>query len=224
MPTRPKVIAFDIIETVFSLEVMRDRLVALGLPASALEAWFAAGLRDAFALAVTDRFAPFRSVLETALAEVMVKQGLSPDREKIAATLDSMTSLRPQPDAALAFDLLKKAGFRIVAMSNGAAAATEALLEGGGLRGLVERVLSVEDVGLSKPRREVYRHTAEAADVAPSDLALVAAHAWDTHGAKAAGLTTAFVARGRLYPSVMLPPDIVGNELVDVARDLANLR
>jgi len=28
----PKVVAFDIIETVFSLESLRDRLVALGLP------------------------------------------------------------------------------------------------------------------------------------------------------------------------------------------------
>ena len=50
MPTKPEVVAFDMIETVFSLEIMRERLVSLGLPASALEAWFAAGLRDAFAL------------------------------------------------------------------------------------------------------------------------------------------------------------------------------
>ncbi len=38
MPARSKLIAFDIIETVFSLESMRERLGWLGLPPSALEA------------------------------------------------------------------------------------------------------------------------------------------------------------------------------------------
>src|SRR4051794_41853990 len=51
MPTKPKVVAFDIIETVFSLESLQDRLVALGLPETALEAWFAAGGRGGVLLA-----------------------------------------------------------------------------------------------------------------------------------------------------------------------------
>ena len=70
MPSKPEVVAFDMIETVFSLEIMRERFVSLGLPESALEGWFAAGLRDAFALAITDQFAPFRSVLEAGATRV----------------------------------------------------------------------------------------------------------------------------------------------------------
>jgi len=34
---------------------------------------------------------------------------------------------------------------------------------------------------------------------------------------------TAFVARGQPYPSVMLPPDIEGQELKDMAASLAAL-
>jgi 2-haloacid dehalogenase len=224
MPTKPKVIAFDIIETVFSLESMRERLGWLGLPPSALETWFATGLRDAFALAVTDRFAPFRSVLEGALSDILAKHGLAFDREKAAQVLDGMKELQPHPDAAETFRLLSSAGFHLVALSNGASSSTEALLSNGGLNGFVERVFSVEDMKLSKPRREVYLHVAQTLNIEPEELTLVATHAWDTHGAKAAGLLAAFVARGQPYPAVMLPPDIEGQELIDVAHAFVNLR
>lgn len=224
MPARPKVIAFDIIETVFSLESMRERLGWLGLPPSALEAWFAAGLRDAFALAVTDRFAPFRSVLEGALADIVARHNAVLDQERAAQVLDGMKELQPRPDAAETFRQLSDAGFGLVALSNGASSSTEALLKGGGLDGFIEEVFSVEDVKLSKPRQEVYLHVAQTLNVEPEELALVAAHAWDTHGAKAAGLVTAFVARGQPYPAMMLPPDIEGQELIDVAHAFVNLR
>jgi 2-haloacid dehalogenase len=100
MPARSKLIAFDIIETVFSLESMRERLGWLGLPPSALEAWFAAGLRDAFALARTDRCGPFRSVLEGALADIVARHDAVFDQERATQILDGMKELQPLPDAA----------------------------------------------------------------------------------------------------------------------------
>ncbi len=112
-------------------------------------------------------------------------------------------------------------GSGFVALSNGAAAATEALLRSAGLDEFVEQVISVEEVKLSKPRREVYLHTAKATGMAPGDLALVATHAWDVHGAKAAGLVAGFVSRGQPYPTTMFPPDFTGQELIDTARILA---
>ena len=47
-PKRPKVVAFDVIGTVFPLEPLRPAMVALGLPPAALEGWFAAGLVTAY--------------------------------------------------------------------------------------------------------------------------------------------------------------------------------
>jgi 2-haloacid dehalogenase len=223
VPTKPEVVAFDMIETVFSLEIMRERFVPLGLPESALEAWFAAGLRDAFALAITDQFAPFRSVLKGSLATLLARHQLPFDSQQAGFVLDGMKSLKPHPDAVQAFELLRDAGFRILALSNSAKSATEALLQGGGLASYVERVLSVEEVRFSKPRREVYLYAAKAAGVAPGQLALIATHAWDIHGAKAAGLFTGFVARGQPYPEVMLKPDVRGEELTNVAQALVSL-
>jgi hypothetical protein len=53
MRSRPLAVAFDIIETVFSLGHLRSRLDAAGVPGQALEVWFAQTLRDAFALDAT---------------------------------------------------------------------------------------------------------------------------------------------------------------------------
>lgn len=222
MPLPPKVVAFDIIETTFSLEAVRARLVAIGLPDRALELWFSMGLRDAFALAASNDFQPFASVLAGALDQVLCLYGLGASEIQKDEIVATMKELPPHPDAAKAFDVLTRAGIRILALSNGAPSSTRALLATSGLDRFVERVVSVEDVKLSKPRAEVYLHAAESAGVRPGELALVATHAWDCHGAKAAGLLAGFVARGQAFPSVMRQPDVIGETLSDVARALAS--
>lgn len=221
MPLPPKVVAFDMIETTFSLEAVRQKLVAIGLPETALELWFAMGLRDAFALAASDDFKPFPAVLGGALEQVLFLHGRSATQEQKEAVIATMKALSPQPDAREAFEILAGAGIRILALSNGAASSTKALLATSGLDRYVEQVLSVEDVGRSKPRPEVYRHAAHSAGVTPGEVALVATHAWDCHGAKAAGLMAGFVARGQPFPTVMRQPDVIGQSLADVARLLA---
>lgn len=221
MPLPPKVVAFDIIETTFSLEAVRARLVEIGLPERALELWFAMGLRDAFALAASNDFQPFPSLLAGALDQVLFlheRSATEAQKERVIAT---MKSLPPQPDAREAFEILAGARIRILALSNGPASSTKALLASAGLDGYVEAVLSVEDVKRSKPRPEVYLHAVRSAGVEPHEVALVATHAWDCHGAKAAGLMTGFVARHQPYPSAMRSPDVIGQELADVARSLA---
>ncbi len=220
---RPKVVAFDIIGTVFSLEPLRVALVELGLPAASVEFLYTATLRDAFALAVTGGFAPFRAVMAGCLDEVLAREGVAASAEAKRAALDRMARLPPHDDAGAAFAALRAAGIRIFALSNGAAETTRGLFDTADLGGRIERILSVEQVGLSKPRPEVYRFAAETAGVAPAEMALVATHPWDIHGAKAAGLVGAYVARGLPYSPVLRPPDVTGETLLDAARGLVNL-
>ncbi len=104
----------------------------------------------------------------------------------------------------------------VIALSNGSRAATEALFAGAGLRGHVAQILSVEDIGLFKPCRDIYLHAASAAGLPPARLMMVATHAWDLHGAKSAGLATGFIARGQTYPDTMAAPDVIGADLADL--------
>lgn len=215
MPGPIRAVAFDIIETVFSIENLRPGLAPLGLPATALETWFAGSLRDAFALAATGAFAPFRKVMGDALADLLQRHNLPVMENRIAAFLDGMGNLDAQPDAHRAFATLHQAGLPVVAISNGARSATQHLLDRAALAPLVQHVFSVDDVGFSKPRRELYAHVARALDLPEAEICLVAAHAWDVHGAGSAGLAGAFVSRGQPWPSTMRRPTIIGDELLD---------
>ncbi len=221
MAACPRVVAFDIVETTFSLESLRPLLSAQGIPGASLETWFARLLRDAFALAATDTYAGFRDIAAANLAEVAREHGHDLGKAGIDAVLDGFGQLDPHPDAAEAFRVLRSANVRVAALSNGAAETTEELLRRGGLAELVERVISVAEIRQWKPRRGLYLHAAEVLGVPPAELALVATHAWDVHGAKCAGLVTGFVARGQSFPGIMAAPDIIGQSLVEVARGIA---
>ena len=85
-----------------------------------------------------------------------------------------------------------------------------------GLDQFVEAVYSIEQVQRFKPRWDVYPHVASASGVDPSEIALVATHARQIHGAAAAGLRTGFVVRRQSYPSIMFSPEVEGQTLLDV--------
>lgn len=222
-PKRPRVVAFDVIGTLFPLEPLRPALVSLGLPAAGLEGWFAAGCRDAFALAAVGDYEPFAAVLEAALDGVLAEQRLDPpdhDRKKL---MKRMEQLDVRDGAREAFTTLTEAGIPVMALSNGSHSSTKALLVRAELDGLVRDIVSVDEVKLAKPRSEVYAQAAETAGVEPAELALVAAHPWDINGAAAVGFVTAYLSADRPYSRVMRTPDLEAGTLSELAVLLASL-
>lgn len=223
--SRPKIVAFDIIETTFRIEPLDARLVALGLPPGSYRRLYAEGLRDAFALACANLFEPFMSVLKADLAGLLAEHGLDRSDRDITDALSIMRELPAHPDAKAAYRSLRDAGVRLFALSNGATSSTESLLERAGMSDLVEQVLSVEDVKLSKPRPEVYRRAVETGKVKAAELMLVACHPWDVAGARAAGLLGGYVARERPFPAgIMRKPEVEGASLSEVAQAILALK
>jgi len=109
-------------------------------------------------------------------------------------------------------------------LTNGSSDATVALLEASGLQDKVERVLSVDAVQRWKPAPAPYRHALDQLGSDARNVALVAVHSWDVHGAHRAGLTTGWCSRLEGgYPSVFDPPDASGPDLVAVATGLLAL-
>ena len=118
----------------------------------------------------------------------------------------------------------REAELRVVTLTNGSAQVTDSLLRRAGLRAYVEQVLSVDDVRRWKPSPEIYRHAARSCHVPPDQVALVAAHSWDTHGARNAGLTTGWVSRLETHdPDIFDPADVTGDDLVSVVEGLTAL-
>ncbi len=57
--------------------------------------------------------------------------------------------------------------------------------------------------------------------IAPDQMIMVAAHAWDIAGAAQAGCRTAFVERpGKVLNPIGTQPDLIGKDVQDVAMKL----
>lgn len=210
----PKAIAFDVIETIFPLDPLRPRLARAGLAEADLDLFFAALLRDAFALGAVGIYKPFREVAAATLGQMGVA---GPDRDEIFA---GFTELTAHDDVRPAFEFLRGRGIPVFCLTNGDPDVTETLLERNGLSDLVVRTISIEEIGVWKPRERVYTYAAGAAGVGPEQMALVACHAWDCQGAIAAGLQTGYVDRGKPYSEVMQAPDVSGTTLTGVVEQL----
>jgi 2-haloacid dehalogenase len=220
MPQRPRAVALDVVETLVSLDAVARALGDAGVEAEPLERFFTRLLRDGFALAASGAYRPFPEVAEGALAATA--PALTPaDRAEV---LGAFRRLDAHSDARPAMELLAGAGLRLVTLTNGTAATTTALLARNGLDALVSRVISVDDVRAWKPGPAPYLHAAGVLGLEPHQMALVAAHAWDVHGAHRAGLVTGWTSRLESeFPTTFDAPDVTGADLVEVATNLLAL-
>ncbi|MDP8970381.1 MAG: haloacid dehalogenase type II [Actinomycetota bacterium] len=219
MSARPRVIVFDMIGTVFSLEPVRRALADRGLPPLALELWFARLLRDAFATTAAGGFITFADAARGALATVC--QLFEIEEVDASSVLDAFGRLPAYPDARPAMQRCREEELEVVALTNGARETTERLLAQEDLAGLVDDVVSAQDLGVWKPSAAVYEAALAGRDVEPAEAALVAVHGWDVYGARRAGLMTGWCSRleGTLS-SALGPVDVQGEDLLSVVHGL----
>lgn len=212
MPARPQAVAFDVLETLLNLNPLRERLEEIGQPAQLLQPWFMRFQRDSMALTLSGDFAAF---------EAVARQALRTDTEHTASeadidyVLEGFGQLPAYDDAEPALRLLSEAGLRVGCLTVGSAANTARFLERAGLAHHVDHVVTAEQAGVWKPAPAIYRVAAHELGTSPENLALVAVHAWDCHGAKRAGCLAGWCDRleGR-YGDVFTAPDVSGTDLV----------
>lgn len=203
---------------------MRQCLGSLGLSAETLEIFFLKMLRNGFALSASGTFTPFHNVAHTTLEVILAQQNIAINKRKIKHALDGFSNLPAHPDVAPAFQILRENRILIYALTNGSAENTHHLLKQSSLLDFIEHIISIDEIHHWKPRREVYLHAAKIADIPAAQLALVAAHAWDIHGASKAGLITGWVSRlEKHYVSSMNSPDIKAETLDEVCRGLLTM-
>lgn len=217
----PRLVVFDAIETLFSLEPVRHKLREVGSTDQALDTWFARLLRDAFALTAAGGYAGFRSVAEGALRSVLADHGVSVTDEILDEVFTSFATLPIHADGPPALEAVADAGITVHVLTNGTKETTELLLANAGVDHLVDAVLTVHDVGRWKPAPEPYGHAARTANVTSGDAALVAVHGWDIFGARSAGFRTGWCSRLEHHLSpVFGPAEVTGDSLVEVVEGL----
>lgn len=104
--------------------------------------------------------------------------------------------LEPYEDAVEAVKALRSRGMRTAILSNGSPSMLDSAVRSAGLEKHFEHVLSVEDVGIYKPSRRVYRHAMHKLVLhdAPS-VCFVSANSWDAQAAAQFGFQAVRVNR-----------------------------
>lgn len=219
MPPRPSVVVFDVNETLSDLAPMHERFADLGVPGSMVKQWFAALLRDGFALTAAGASERFAVVGEGVLRTLLVDEKL--DRDLDSAVEHVMSGFKALPlhgDVPEGVHALHDLGLRLVTLTNGSTAVGEQLFARAGIRDAFETLLSVEDAGAWKPDSASYAYAARTCGVEASEMLLVAVHPWDIDGASRAGLATCWISRsGADYPGHFRPPTHTVQALTELA-------
>jgi 2-haloacid dehalogenase len=223
----PAVAILDVNETLSDLAPLGQRFAEVGASPDMLSTWFAATLRDGISLATAGAYADFQDVARAALrSHLSGVVGLRrPVDEAAEHVLDGVATLAPHPDVAPGLRRLRERGIRAATLTNASVTTAAGLLERAGLAELVERNLSVSEVGRWKPAPETYRYACATLGVAEHDAAMIAVHPWDVDGAQRAGLLGAWLDRdGHPWPEVFTRPGVTGRSLPELADALGDDR
>ena len=137
----------------------------------------------------------FWNVTRAALDHTLNALGL--DEAGLADELMALyLKLDAYPDVAETLKAIKARSRRTAILSNGSPSMLDQVVRHAALDKLLDQVLSVEDVGIYKPSRRVYRHAMQKLQVhdAPS-ICFVSGNGWDAQGAAHFGFQAVRLAR-----------------------------
>jgi 2-haloacid dehalogenase len=220
---RPKVLFFDVNETLLDLTKMKKQVgEALGGKEELLPLWFTTMLQYSLVTSASGHYKPFGHIGAAALQMVAANNDIKISEENARKVIvASMQNLPPHPEVKEALTLLKKEGYKLVAFTNSSNEGLKNQFKNAGLTSYFDEMISVEGSGKFKPFTDTYTWGAHKMGVNLDECMLIAAHGWDVAGALWAGWRAAFIARPgqQLFP---LAPktEIVETDLTKAAQIL----
>ena len=216
-----KAFAFDAYGTifdVFSVTTLCDRLFP-GRGNALAQLWRAKQLQYSLLRSLMGRHRDFWRLTEDGLAFAAKSLQLNITPEKSRRLMEAYLSLAVFPDVKPGLTALKNKGLHLAILSNGEPKMLQEAVNNGGLTGLLDGILSVEEVGIYKPSPQVYKLAPRRMNVSPAELGFVSSNSWDISGAASAGLATFWIQRSQGEP-----PEVLGftaDRIVKTITDLA---
>ncbi len=132
-----------------------------------------------------------RDALDFALKQLQINEpGLADELMTLYLKLDAYS------DAVEAITAVKKKGKRTAILSNGSPSMLDAIVRHAGLDKVIDHVLSVEEVGIYKPSRRVYRLAMQKLTIQDAlSICFVSANTWDAQAAAQFGFQVVRIAR-----------------------------
>ena len=222
---RPAALFFDLNETLLDLSETKASVGdCLGGRNELTALWFSTLLHHSLVLAVSGQFKPFGEIAVSALMMVARAHDMALSEEAAQKAIQPIRSAPPHPDVVHALRRLREENFRMGVLTNSSAEVMKQQLAAAEIDGFFDFSLSVEENGIYKPHRDVYRWAAAREQLDPSDCMMIAAHGWDVGGAAWAGMRTAFVARpGQPLFPLAPSPEMVAPDMEKTAERLIGL-
>jgi 2-haloacid dehalogenase len=219
---RRGVIALDVYGTLVDPGGMALRLGrAFGTRAqSAAQLWREKQLEFTFRRALMRRYEDFDTCTLQALRYVGAALDVTLDPPEERALLDAYLHLPAFADARDGLAMLKRAGYRLVALTNGTERSARTVLHNAGLDEYLEAILSADRIATFKPDPAIYALVQTLHAKEPAWL--VSGNPFDVIGAKAAGLKAAWLRRDaqRIFDPWEFAPDVVVRNLAELCEKL----
>lgn len=194
---RPKVLFFDVNETLLDLTQMKTQVgKALNGRDDLLSLWFTTMLQYSLVTTASGQYEHFGYIGAAALQMVAKNNGINiTESQAREVIVEALRGLPAHPDVKNALADLKNDGYKLVSFTNSSNAGVKKQFESAGLTDFFDERLSVEDIGKFKPFRETYEWGARKMGIKSNEAMIIAAHGWDVAGALWAGWRAAFISR-----------------------------
>ena len=190
---------------------------------AAAQLWREKQLEFTFRRALMRRYADFDACTLQALRYVSASLSVTVDEAEERGLLDAYLHLPAFADVDDGLARLKRAGYRLVALTNGTERSARAVLENAGVSGYLEAILSAEPIATFKPDPAVYALLETVTGARDGAAWLVSGNPFDVIGAKASGLKAAWLRRDlqRIFDPWEFAPDVVVQNLGELCERLA---
>jgi 2-haloacid dehalogenase len=207
-----EVLAFDLYGTLVDPIAISSELGEVLGDSDGREAagpWRLKQLEYSFRLSAMSRYEDFRSVTSRALDFALASVGVRLTEGRAQRLVELYDHLQPFPDAVPALRALAGMGYEFAVLSNGTPAMIRNCLDNSGLGDFFGERISVDEVRVFKPSPVVYRHAAGRLSLPIGQIRLVTCNAFDSVGASAAGMRTAWVNRSAApFDTIGAQPDL----------------
>ena len=201
---RPKILFFDVNETLLDLTQMKKQVgEALHGREDLLSLWFTTMLQYSLVTTASGHYEHFGHIGAATLQMVAANNNIQISEDGAREVIvNALRGLPAHSEVKEALGLLKENGYKLVSFTNSSNEGVTKQFESAGLTEYFDERLSVEGVRKFKPFTETYQWGAQKMGIAPSDAMLIAAHGWDVAGALWAGWRAAFISRPgqQLFP------------------------
>ena len=187
--------------------------------------WREKQLEYTFRRGLMRNYEPFDTCIKNALDYTSAYFKVALNQKTKDELINAFNSLPIFDDVESSLAMLKSAGFRIFAFSNGSANTVELLLNNANIRSYFLDIVSVDEIKSYKPNPDVYSHFLTRAEALKDNVWLISSNPFDVIGAVSYGVRAAWIKRSAeaLFDPWGIEPTLTLNGLSNLAEQINQL-